>query len=120
MKKIQVYISGPITGVKNLNRPAFDEAKELLDEEGYCGIIPLDFEFDREIIEALESDGEDSHHLYMRKCFEELSKCDMMAVLPNWYESKGVKYEMEVCKMLKIPVMVLASDISRVIKVIHY
>lgn len=37
----RVFVSGPITGPPDLNRPAFDRACALLHRKGYSPINPI-------------------------------------------------------------------------------
>ena len=77
----RVYIAGPMTGVAELNRPAFFAAEEYLKGQGAIVMNP-----------AVLPDGFE-HHQYMKIAIPMLMQCDVAAFLPGWQESKGAQAE---------------------------
>ena len=77
----RVYIAGPMTGIAELNRPAFFAAEEYLKGQGAIVMNP-----------AVLPDGFE-HHQYMKIAISMLMQCDVVAFLPGWQESKGARVE---------------------------
>ena len=77
----RVYIAGPMTGIAELNRPAFFAAEEYLRGQGAIvmnpAVLPEGFE----------------HHQYMNIAIPMLMQCEVAAFLPGWQESKGAQVE---------------------------
>lgn len=82
---MRLYVIGPVTGRENLNRKAFDDAKEKLWDAGYDVVIPHD------VIppDAYYGDA-------MRISIKTMLDCDGVATLPDWDESRGAKLEINV------------------------
>ena len=100
----RLYISGPVTGIEDDNRPAFDEAWERLNAAGFMSCSPHCF----------VRSGE-RHDVAMRSCINELTShfwgygktdgyYDGVALLPGWEHSEGAKLERAVAEACGIPV----------------
>ncbi len=79
---MRLYVSGPVTGMELLNRPAFERAGRRLEAAGYDVLLPHWF----------VPSGADWERA-MRACVETLVKCDGVALLPGWGASRGAKLE---------------------------
>lgn len=90
MSQLTVYLCGPITGLPNLNREAFEEAERTLTEKGYNVINP------HKIPEHVGAKDQ-SWQGYMKRCIPYLVKADLVALLPNWSKSKGASREFDIC-----------------------
>jgi hypothetical protein len=95
-----VYICGPMSGIDDLNHPAFFEAESRLKERGYTTINPA--RMDEEL-------GLDPHQGVMEPEFlKDAARRDLEAViasggivlLPEWEKSKGAKAELAVAQWL--------------------
>lgn len=75
----RVYIAGPMTGIAELNRPAFFAAEEYLKGQGAIVMNP-----------AVLPDGFE-HHQYMKIAIPMLMQCEVAAFLPGWQESKRAR-----------------------------
>lgn len=84
----KIYISGPITGMPNLNREAFTEAKMAL---GKCAVNPFDLNDDQKTKKWSD---------YMRKDISALVQCDSILMLPGWQFSKGAGLELYIASIL--------------------
>lgn len=97
-----IYIAGPMRGKKYFNFPAFDEARDLLQSEGYNVISPADMDreagFDPLVL------GEDYDWNDLTKCdfslsdaidrdLEALRRCDAIYLLQGWQRSRGATAE---------------------------
>jgi hypothetical protein len=80
---LKIYISGPISGMEDGNRRAFEMASMQLDICGYESVSPHR--------NGLPIDAEWTDH--MRADIRMLLHCDALAMLPGWERSKGAKIE---------------------------
>lgn len=87
MSKGKVYVSGKMSGLKDLNQPMFESAKDLLEKAGYEVSIPHDL-----TIETAIKEPKDVH--FLGRDLYELSMCDYIFMLPDWEESKGARMEL--------------------------
>jgi hypothetical protein len=77
MKKKNVYIAGPMTGIKDFNKPAFfDCSRDIL----CAGEIPLN--------PAILPIGLEQHE-YMAICLQMVMIADAVIMLPGWECSLG-------------------------------
>ena len=100
------YIAGPVTGIPDRNRPAFEVARLVVERiTGARVTIPHDF--------VKESDAETTA---MVLCV--VAICDMVklglspvvVVLPGWRESAGSLVEVALARKLGVPVCELHGD----------
>src|SRR5690606_18579438 len=92
MKQI-IYLSGPVTGIENLNEPHFREWAKKLSDMGYFVVVPHDY---------VKPDTD--WNAAMRKCIEIMMHCDMLVTLPDWANSKGACIEVDLARKLGMPV----------------
>lgn len=90
------YISGPMTGMPNYNREAFNEVeRRILEDEPEASIF--------------NPGRSDDDHLPWEDCLrydlEALVKSHNVIVLPGWQDSPGARLEVYVANQLKIPVV---------------
>lgn len=79
----KVYISGPMTGIENLNKEAFNEAEKLLISQGHEVINP-----------AVLPDGMNyDDYIKIAKVF--IDNCDRIYLLKDWEKSKGANIELD-------------------------
>ena len=92
---MKIYISGPITGMKNLNRESFTKAEELFS--GICGV---------HTVNPFNIQSNDKSWCgYMKADIAELIQCDYIAMLPGWWHSKGAVVEILLAKILGIKIL---------------
>ena len=107
---MKVYISGPITGIKNGNKKAFQEAADLITKLGDTPINP------HEICKWLPKDS--TWHEYMKICLIEMLKSDKVMMLPGYTESEGAMMESNLAYSMQIEVIyyqdVLYEDFKNV------
>ena len=105
MKK-RVYLSGPMTGRPAFGFPAFFEAEEFLKDQGWKVVNPARLDTDlglASLDEAMPHEG------YMKRDLPLLIRCDAIALLPEWWTSKGAKQELSVALMCGLDV-ICATD----------
>lgn len=88
----RLYLSGPMTGIPELNFPAFNAAAARLRASGY------------EVTNPAEMDAADPAPLtweqYLRRDIRALLDCEAIALLPGWEKSRGAKLEKHVAEAL--------------------
>lgn len=104
MEEIKVYISGPMTGIKDLNRSAFDSVAEELRAAGFCPVNPHDVCADM----PMESSWSD----YMRQDIKALMDCDAVYAIGFWIKSRGATAEIALAHQLDIPVFVTTDKLK--------
>ena len=88
----RVYISGPISGMPDRNRRAFDQAELQLRQMGMEPVSPF-------------SNGEDPNACWsehMRADIALLVTCQAIVMLPGWIKSKGATLERNIADQLGI------------------
>jgi hypothetical protein len=81
-----IYVAGPMTGLPEFNFPAFDAAAERLRADGW-------------IVENPTVNGADkslSWDWYLRRALEQVVRCNAIALLPGWADSRGARLELDV------------------------
>ena len=95
MKKT-TYISGPMTGLPDLNFPAFHAAEKKLADMGYDVRNPAD---------VGEVPGK-SWEWYMRQDLRMLCDCDAIYMLRGWQNSRGAHLELHIAHRLGMEVLI--------------
>lgn len=88
---MKVYISGPMTGYKNLNKGAFLEAENMLKDKGYEVINPHNYPYA-------------PYEVCMRRDIQLLIGCDAIFMLNGWSKSRGAKVEYAVAQILGLKI----------------
>ena len=83
---MRVYISGPMSGLPDLNFPAFFRAAAELRVRGYEAVNPA---------EITTAPGA-SWAQCMRADIKALCDCDAIALLPGWMDSSGAHLEVHI------------------------
>ena len=95
-ERFHIYLSGPMTGLPDYNRPAFAMVAKQLRSEGKSVFNPGDIGPKENIMPRA---------WYMRRDLEALMKSDSVYVLPGWGESEGAKLEIAIAKELELPII---------------
>ena len=90
----RVYLAGPMTGLPELNFPAFNQEAERLRAEGLQVLNPADHGI---------VDGADWAD-YLRHDITGLASCERIHLLRGWTKSKGACLEMTIAKALGMAV----------------
>lgn len=96
-KPLRVYISGPMSGLPDLNFPAFNAAAERLRALGIDAINPAEINPESEMTWAA----------CMRADIKALCDCDALALLPGWEDSRGAHLELHLAHRLEMKVVFL-------------
>lgn len=98
--KIRVYICGPITGIPEFNKPAFDSVEDQLRHQGFEPINP--HRTCAHILRSFFPSDQAHWRACMKVDIRELMTCDMIVLLPGWESSKGAKLEVALARELSI------------------
>lgn len=99
---IRIYISGPMTGLPDFNREAFNTAEDALRMRGYNPINP-----------ARNGLPENStYEEHMRADLRMLLEADAVTVLPGWEQSKGAQLETRLATFLGMPIRPISAYIQ--------
>lgn len=104
MAGLRVYISGPMTGRPNHNKPAFYAAAALLREAGHIPVNPA---------EVCAQLGATEWTDCMRADIKALCDCDAIALLPGWEMSQGAQLELHIAHRLGLAIGPLETYIGR-------
>lgn len=88
---MRIYISGPITGIKDYKK-FFFAAEKMIRAKGHEVINPA------KISQILPRDA--THKEYMDICITMLRMCDAIYFLDGWEDSKGAKEECMAAKVM--------------------
>lgn len=88
-----VYVSGPMTGIENLNFPAFNAAAERLRSAGFVVVNPAELNPDAEA-KGL------TWNQCMRVDIRALMECEYVFMLPGWRASRGANLEHHIAQSL--------------------
>ena len=100
--KYQLYLSGPMSGVKDFNHPAFNAAASELRAAGYSVFNPVD--------NGVLSSAEWPEH--MRADIKKLMDCHAVATLPGCSASKGARLEIYNARALGMRVATVGAWID--------
>lgn len=92
-----VYVSGPMSGIKDYNYPAFHGAAAALRAEGHQVLNPAE----QGLVDGADWD------VYMRFNLAQMQRCTVIALLPGWSRSRGARLEKLVADGLEMEVRFL-------------
>ncbi len=100
----RIYIAGPMSGLPELNYPAFNARAAELRARGFHVENPAE--------NPVPVCG--SWEGYMRMAIAQLVTCDAIDLLPGWSSSRGATVEFGLAMNLGIPELALLSDLQPV------
>lgn len=81
---MKIYISGPVTGIKDNNEPAFERAELALKALGHEPTNP---------VKLCKEQGLTEWNACMALCIPEVAKCEAIIFLEGWEWSRGALEE---------------------------
>lgn len=107
------YLSGPMSGIADFNRPEFEAAAARLRAAGVDVVSPI--ELDAADSGEITPDADwrvddDTYFRLIRRDVVQIAECDQMVLLPGWQKSRGCRIEVAVCRLLHIPVVELLGS----------
>jgi len=100
--RYRTYIAGPMTGLPDMNFPAFDAAAHRLRDLGHLVISPAE----------ITKDPAADWAACMRADIAELVRCDAVALLPGWEHSRGATLEHHIATQVGLDVRPLEAWLS--------
>lgn len=108
MKRMKLYVAGPMRGRQHFNFPAFDAACARLRSMGHIPIGPQELDRICGIDEFTFTDSditrEDMKNFMIRDLLMILTEADGICVLPGWELSIGSLAEVALARVLRLPV----------------
>lgn len=95
----RLYLAGPMSGIKDLNFPAFHAEAARLRAMGYDIVNPAEINIDPNA----------GWLACMRADIKQLVDCDGVATLPGWVNSRGASLEVGIAHGLGLPVIEAAA-----------
>lgn len=91
---MKIYLSGPMTGLPDLNFPEFNKWESILRQAGYEVVNPA----------TLNPDPDTPWEKCMRDDIKALCDCDGLALLDGWEGSKGAHLELHVAHRIGLKI----------------
>jgi hypothetical protein len=101
----RVYIGGPMTKEKDKGTAAFVYAWNRLKKAGYYPVSPHHLENAIDIETRAKLSKEEVYRYALPIDIFALSSCDVMIVLPRYYDSDGTGFEQHGAKLMGIKVV---------------
>jgi hypothetical protein len=98
----RIYIAGPMTGLPDLNFPAFHYEAAKLRAHGFEVVNPAEVNPDKGM----------SWVDCMRTDIAELVKCDAIRLLPGWEHSKGATLEEHIAERLGLQIILPQEEVA--------
>ena len=89
---MKLYVIGPVTGIEDDNRPAFEVARDALEEAGYEVEIPHD---------TIPTSAE--WHEAMVMSIKAMMRCDGVCAISGWRKSLGAEFEHYLAGVVRLP-----------------
>lgn len=90
----RIYVAGPMTGLPDLNFPAFNAMAAKLRAEGWHVENPAE----HGVVNGAEWAD------YLRFDIGLLASCEAIMLLPGWSKSKGANLEVHIARQLGMPI----------------
>ena len=91
---MKIYISGPMTGIEDFNKPAFNYWSNKVSLRGHEAVNPA----------ALPMPKDPSWCEFMKQDIRALMDCEAVLCLPGWEFSRGAKIEVNLAVELGLKV----------------
>ena len=98
----RIYLSGPMTGLPELNFPAFNAEAARLRALGFEVVNPAD----------LNPDPDTGWHECMRNDLKALLDCDALALLDGWQRSTGAHLEIHVAHRVGMEIVIAKEVVA--------
>lgn len=110
MGQATVYIAGPMRGYVNYNFDAFHSAAKLGRSLGWRVISPAEMDLEDKVGEYERPHGGElsqdiMRELTLKDVTQIAEKCDAIALLPGWENSRGAKLEVAVALSIGLTIL---------------
>ncbi len=109
--KIKVYICGPISGLPDNNKPAFEAAANLINSNYFQAINPHVLCID--IVHSHKGTPEELWTKCMKRDITYMLDCDFVVLLPGWHKSRGAMVEINTAAAVGIPVFPIKEFLNK-------
>ena len=96
-KQQTVYLSGPMTGLPDCNRAAFNSRAEAFRAAGYEVQNPADI--------SVTFGTHKSYEFYFKRALRMMLTSDVVYVFGDYARSRGVNMELQVAQMAGMPIV---------------
>jgi hypothetical protein len=100
---MKLYISGPMTGRKDLNQEDFEETATVVKQLGHHPITP----FDLDVVDPAPMGDWVAN---MKRDIKYLVGFDGVVVLDDWIDSPGARLEVLIASRMKLPIFFLNDE----------
>lgn len=108
---MKIYIAGPMRGLPDDNRPAFDAAAAYLRDIGHVVYSPA--EHDRELEQPIGITNGRELKRQILWDLERIAEVDCVVLLSGWHNSAGVRLELEMARFVGCDVQSLSEVRAR-------
>lgn len=92
-----VYLSGPMTGLPDYNRAAFNLREEAFKAKGYCVLNPARI--------SEKAGPAHAYEWYLKRALQMMLQADAVYVFGDVSRSRGVDAELRLARELNMPVV---------------
>ncbi|AWY05718.1 deoxycytidylate deaminase [Microbacterium phage Percival] len=110
--RFTLYISGPMTGIKHWNYPAFTDAAAELRAWGFNVISPHELDQDAGVDPNAEWTAAMRRDAIARDVEAVAKLADGVALLDGWHHSSGARAEVAVANSLSLPIQTIHEWIA--------
>jgi hypothetical protein len=103
---MKLYLSGPMTGIPEKNKPEFDSCAKALREMGHEVVIPKP-------VKDCEP-GTDIWDTVLRKDLIDMLGCEAVITLDSWENSRGARLEVSIAIQVGMRVANFSTFMRRV------
>lgn len=107
----RVYICGPISGLPDGNKPAFEAADKMIREHGFHPINPHVLCLD--IVRSHQGTEQDLWTKCMKRDITYMLDCDFVVLLNGWHKSRGAMVEINTASAVGIPCIPLTEFLNK-------
>ena len=100
LQPLTIYLAGPMTGHEGYNYHAFNSVAERLRSSGRTVLNPAENHGGRTDLSYAE---------YLREAIGQVLQADELWVLPEWETSRGARLEVNIARVLDLPVKEVAT-----------
>lgn len=108
------YLAGPMSGIENLNFPAFHREAAYLRGLGHEIVSPAEVNVGADALVASGALPPEQHAEHwtacMRRDIVQLVACDGIFMMPGWERSKGASLEHYIARQLGLRVVYLQRE----------
>lgn len=96
---MKLYLSAPMTGIKDFNRPAMLAVEEKLRRAGF------------DVVNPARLPAGKTWAWYMCRAIKDVPRCDGLAQMPAWHKSHGCHIELHLARKYNMTIMSASSYI---------